>query len=91
MTALCKSLSVALDEYDEIEHFYSTKDLQALDKLIDDKNIDIILMDINLSNITDADGLEIASNLLKSKPSLKIIILTGYDLPVYRYEAKKLV
>lgn len=84
-----KSLSVALDEYDEIEHFYSTKDLQALNKLIDDKNIDIILMDINLSNITDADGLEIASNLLKSKPSLKIIILTGYDLPVYRYEAKK--
>lgn len=48
-------------------------------------------MDINLSNLTDADGIEIASNLLKSKPSLKIIILTGYDLPVYRYEAKKLV
>lgn len=42
MTALCKSLSVALDDHDEIEHFYSTKDLQALDKLIDDKNIDII-------------------------------------------------
>lgn len=46
-------------------------------------------MDINLGNLSDVDGLEIASNLLKSNPAVKIIILTGYDLPVYRHEAKK--
>ena len=47
-------------------------------------------MDINLGNLSDTDGLEIASNLLKSSPMLKVIVLTGYDLPVYRHEAKKI-
>ena len=65
-TLFAKSLSVALDEYSEIEHFYSTQDIQGIEKMVFDKHIDIILMDINLSNLSDADGIEIASNLLKS-------------------------
>ena len=58
--------------------------------MVCDNNIDIILIDINLGNLSDIDGLEIASNLLKSSPMVKIIVLTGYDLPVYRHEAKKI-
>lgn len=85
-----KSLSVALDEYNEIEHFHSTQDIKDIEKIVRDKNIDIILMDINLRNLSNTDGLETASNLLKSNPALKIIILTGYDLPVYRHEARKI-
>ena len=85
-----KRLSVALDEYNEIEHFYSTQNIKGIEKMICDKNIDIILMDINLNNLSDTDGLEIASNLLMSNPALKIIILTGYDLPVYRHEARRI-
>lgn len=85
-----KSLSVALDEYNEIEHFYSTQDIQGIAEEICEKDIDIVLMDINLGGLSEVDGLEIASNLLKSHPALKIIILTGYDLPVYRHEAKKM-
>lgn len=85
-----KSLSVALDEYDEIEQFYSTQEIQSLNNIIDEKNIDIVLMDINLGNLSNTDGLEIASCLLKSNPIVKIIILTGHDLPVYRHEAKKM-
>lgn len=84
-----KSLSVALDEYNEIDNFYSTQDVQNLNKMVSDNGIDIVLMDINLGNLSDADGLEVASNLLKSNPAVKIIILTGYDLPVYRHEAEK--
>ena len=82
-----KSLSVALEEYNEIEHFYSTQDIQGIEKMVGNNNIDIVLMDINLGSLSDKDGLEIASNLLKSSPMLKIIVLTGYDLPVYRHEA----
>lgn len=84
-----KSLCIALDEYNEIEHFYSTQDIQNIDKIICKKNIDIILMDINLGKLSDIDGLEIAARLIKSYP-VKIAILTGYDLPVYRHEAKKI-
>ena len=89
-TLFAKSLSVALDEYNEIEHFYSTQNIQDIEKMVCDKNIDIILMDINLENLSNIDGLELASNLLKSSPVVKIIILTGYDLPVYRHEARKI-
>ena len=85
-----KSLSIALDEYKEIEQLYSTRDIQGLESIVREKRIDIVLIDINLGDLSDVDGLEVASNLLKSNPMVKIIILTGYDLPVYRYEAKKI-
>ena len=51
---------------------------------------DIILMDINLGKMSDEDGLILAQNLLQMFPDQKIVILSGYDLPVYRKEAKKL-
>ncbi len=85
-----KSLSVALDEYHEIEQLYTVQNLQDMEQSLREKKIDIILMDINLGNLSDEDGLEIASELLKADPSVKIVILTGYDLPVYRHEAKKI-
>lgn len=84
------SLSIALEEYDEIDCLFFTQDIQSIDKLIIEKHIDIVLMDINLGNSSNADGLEIAAGILKSNPDLKIMILTGYNLPAYRHEAKKI-
>ncbi|MDV9840717.1 response regulator [Clostridioides difficile] len=43
-----KSLSIALEEYEEIEQFYSTQDIHSLSEMIQDKKIDIVLMDITL-------------------------------------------
>lgn len=85
-----KSLSIALDECPEIKTFHIVQNLHDLDKILSEKEIDIILMDINLGRLSNTDGLEAAAGLLRKDPSLKIIILTGYDLPVYRHEAKKL-
>lgn len=85
-----KSLSIALDGYNEIEQFYSIQDIQNLDCFVTKKNVDIVLMDINLGKLSNTDGLEVAKKLLKSNSKLKIIILTGYDLPVYRHEARKI-
>ncbi len=84
------SLSIALEEYKEIEHLYSTQDIEGLDTLVSEKNIDIILMDINLGNLSNTDGLEVAAEIIENNPEVKVIILTGYDLPVYRHEAKKI-
>ena len=84
------SLSVALEEYKEVEHLYSTQDIKNLDAIVSEKNIDIILMDINLGNLSNTDGLEVAEEIIKDNPEVRIIILTGYDLPVYRHEAKKI-
>lgn len=85
-----KSLSIALEEYEEIEQFYSTQDVHTLSEIIINKKIDIVLMDINLRDLSECDGLEVAYNLLETNPTIKIIMLTGYDLPVYKYEAKKI-
>ena len=84
------SLSIALEEYKEVEHLYSTQDIRNLNTLVSEKNIDIILMDINLGNLSNTDGLEVAEKIIKDNPEVRIIILTGYDLPVYRHEAKKI-
>ncbi len=84
------SLAIALEGYNEVEHLYSTQDIEKIDTLISEKNIDIILMDINLGNLSNTDGLELAAGIINANPKVRIIILTGYDLPVYRHEARKI-
>ena len=85
-----KSLEIALSDYPEITSFESISDISLLDSYIDTSRPDILLMDINLKNITSEDGLELAKQILHGHPEQKIVILSGYDLPVYRNEAKKI-
>lgn len=47
-----KSLEIALSDYSEIETFDSINDVSQLDNFIVSKKPDIILMDINLKNIS---------------------------------------
>lgn len=85
-----KSLEIALSDYPEIEALDSINDVSQLDNFIVSKEPDIILMDINLKNISSEDGLELAKQILSRYPEQKIVILSGYDLPVYRSEARKI-
>ena len=85
-----KSLEIALSDHPEIKTFKSINDISLLDKLIEEDAPDILLMDINLKNLTSGDGLELAKQILHCHPEQKIVILSGYDLPVYRNEAKKI-
>lgn len=82
-----KSLAVALEEYSEIETLSTAQNIPDLPKLV--RDADIVLMDINLGALSGEPGLDLASRLLEEAPGTKIVILTGYDLPVYRHEAKK--
>ncbi|MEG0379362.1 MAG: response regulator transcription factor, partial [Eubacterium sp.] len=85
-----KSLSIALSDFKEIERFDSTKDITNLEKIMAEKQPDILLVDINLGSLTDGDGLLLARHLLENFPEQKIVILSGYDLPAYRKEAKRM-
>ena len=85
-----KSLEIALSDYPEITSFESILDISLLDSLLETNRPDVLLMDINLKNITSEDGLELAKQLLSRHPEQKIVILSGYDLPVYRREAEKI-
>ncbi|MGO1043892.1 LuxR C-terminal-related transcriptional regulator [Clostridioides difficile] len=84
-----KSLEIALEDYTEIEKFIYIKDISQVISVIKNENPDIILIDINLGKI-DSDGLTIAKDIIKIIPKVNIVILTGYDLPVYKYEAQKM-
>jgi len=85
-----KSLSIALCDNPEIEQFSSTKDIQDLEKQIATELPDILLIDINLGGLTDEDGLMLTQHLLERFPDQKIVILSGYNLPVYRKEARRI-
>lgn len=85
-----KSLEIALEDYPEIDQFYSLQNIENIIAIMNEFKPDITLIDINLSNISSEDGLGIAKMILDSKCDTKIVILTGYDLPVYRYEAQKI-
>lgn len=89
-TLFSKSLAIALADFQEIEKFSSTKDIKHLDTVIEKEHPDIILVDINLGRLTDEDGLLLTKQLLEHFPEQKIVILSGYDLPAYRKEAKKI-
>jgi len=85
-----KSLEIALSDYPEIETFESLHDISRLDRFLETNPPDILLLDINLKNIASEDGLELAKRILRRYPEQKIVILSGYDLPVYQSEAKKI-
>ncbi len=85
-----KSLEIALSDYSEIETFNSINDVSQLENFIVTQKPDILLMDINLKNIASEDGLELARQIRTRHPEQRIVILSGYDLPVYRSEARKI-
>ncbi len=85
-----KSLEIALSDYPEIETFDSINDVSQLENFIVAQKPDILLMDINLKNIASEDGLELARQIRARHPEQRIVMLSGYDLPVYRSEARKI-
>lgn len=89
-TLFARSLSIALRDFPEIEQFSSTKDIRNLEELIAKELPDILLIDIHLGRLTDRDGLMLTRHLLEHFPEQKIVILSGYNLPVYRKEAKRI-
>lgn len=89
-TLFSKSLSIALSDFPEIEQFSNTKDIEHLSITLETEYPDILLVDINLGKLTKKDGLLLTKHILEQFPEQKIVILSGYDLPAYRKEAKKI-
>lgn len=85
-----KSLEIALEGQEGIESFSSIRDTRHIRDDIIRLNPDIILMDINLNHLSSEDGLSLSRRILKEFPQQKLVMLSGYDLPVYRREARKL-
>ena len=82
-----KSMEIALSDFPEIDRLISVQAIDVVIPTLKSEDIDIVLLDINLGNLSDEDGLTLAKNILLELPKTKILILTGYDLPVYRQVA----
>lgn len=85
-----KSLEIVLADAPEIESFDTLQDPSRAVEKIRQLQPDILLLDINLDTVSDEDGLSLAARLKQDFPGLKLVFLTGYDLPVYRHAAEKL-
>ena len=85
-----KSLEIVLEDAPEIDRFTTLQNPSEAAPQIRLLHPDILLLDINLDSISDEDGIALASRLKKEFPRLKLVFLTGYDLPVYRHAAEKL-
>ena len=51
---------------------------------------DVLVLDINLDKGFSEDGFELAERVRAIAVDLPILMLTGFDLPVYEYQAHKL-
>lgn len=85
-----KSLEIVLADAPEIESFDTLQNPSRAVEKIRQLRPDILLLDINLDTVSDEDGLSLAARLKQEFPALKLVFLTGYDLPVYRHAAEKL-
>ncbi|HER6178924.1 transcriptional regulatory protein degU [Streptococcus pyogenes] len=83
-----KSIQLLFQQYDEVD-VIDTITSHFNDVTIDLSKYDIILLDINLTNLSKENGLEIAKELIQSTPHLKVVMLTGYVKSIYRERAKK--
>lgn len=85
-----QSLAIVLSDFPSVEQFLTVKSIDEIESIIERDKPDILLMDINLGKLSEEDGLLLAQSLLQKYPHQKIVVLSGYNMPVYRKEAEKL-
>lgn len=86
-----ESLKLTLEKDTRIEKVDILQNMDKAKQKIFNKEYDIILMDINIKKITgNKDGLTVTKELLEKDDTLKIVMLTGFDMPGYEIEAQEI-
>lgn len=85
-----ESLKITLERDESIRRVDILQNIEKAKQKILCKEYDIVLLDINIKKITgNEDGLIIAKELLEKDHTLKIVMLTGFDMLGYEIEAQK--
>lgn len=86
-----ESLKLTLERDTRIEKVDILQNIDKAKQKILNKEYDIVLMDINIKKITgNKDGITVTKELLEEDNTLKIVMLTGFDMPGYESEAQKI-
>lgn len=89
-----KMMARSLKEFLGKDEFFEIDLLKDLEKINDIKFLqiyDILLVDINLKGFEESlNGLDLVEKVLKLDNTIKIVILSGYDLLFYAERAKRL-
>ena len=83
------SIQMILQQYEEIDKIDILSDIQEL-KNFNIGDYDIFLIDINLTNISEETGLDLAEKLIKKYNDICIVILTGHLKLMYEEKANKI-
>lgn len=81
---------IKCDTSNTIENIYTITSQTSVD-LISEKilemGIDILIIDVNIKKIVGMDGFALFKKIKQKIPHIKTIIITGYDFPLFEYEA----
>ncbi|MST61475.1 response regulator transcription factor [Peptostreptococcus anaerobius] len=81
---------IKCDTSNTIENIYTITSQTSVD-LISEKilemGIDILIIDVNIKKIVEMDGFALFKKIKQKIPYIKTIIITGYDFPLFEYEA----
>lgn len=89
-TLFAQSLALALKQFRKDLLTETINRESDLSRLQNGTNFDVILLDIKLGKNFSQDGFELAKAIRKLQADAKILMLTGFDLPVYEYRAEQL-
>jgi len=81
------SLKLVIENQKEQHDVTTCSTSTGIEDILKSKDIEIILLDINLKN---ENGLAVGETLKKRAPQIPLVFLTGFDLAEYRTQAKNL-
>ena len=84
--AFRKQVKGLLESVDHFEVIYDASDGQEFISALDKIEFDIAVLDISMPKL---DGLAVTDIIHMKKPELKVIILTGHNIPEYVEKVRK--
>lgn len=84
---LGESLKRLLEENEEVSRCVYADNEKDFFKWLRREAFDILLLDINLQKASGKNGFELLDDIFSIAPSLRVAILSSYDMPMYRKKA----
>ena len=84
-----ESLSKLLEDRDEISICHYVSSETEFWNILSVDEWDIVLLDVNLREQSKSSGIDLIETIYSKYPKTKVVMLSSYDMPVYRQEALK--